>query len=453
MEPVNLAARYAGRGKLLLLGALPIAAYAAWGVAHLAALAGAIGGRPYDMSVAWLASFLLLWWMPLSWFERPVRIPSGRRGQVNALRVTVQIPVYNEDPQALSACLRSVLTQSRRVNRVRVVDDGSAVSYDDVRREFEAQAAARGIETTWDRTVNRGKRFAQMHVLAQDDADIFLTLDSDSVLDRHAVKEGLAPFADPKVRSVAGHVLVLNRTANLLTRLTCVLYLPFTRGLRSAQSVLRRVTINSGTLAFYRANVVRRCAGAYENEHFRGRPMQMNDDSMLTFYALLAGNTVHQPSSLVFTLVPERVSHYANQQLRWMRGTTVRHLWWLRYMPLTGVVFWTTVSEYLHLLLALAIPVVLIADPACRAHVGEVSLAAAQIGLAMNYLMALRLFTVRRNDESTGALLLAFALAPLASLWRLLVLRPMYVYAVLTCWRVNRWGTRGAVEVSLTAAV
>ncbi|MEV0614334.1 glycosyltransferase family 2 protein [Nonomuraea sp. NPDC050404] len=452
-----ITARYAGNTKLLVLGALPIAGFAAWGIAHLAALSGAVGGIPHDMSIAWLASFLLLWWVPLAWFERPVRIPPGRGAQVGALRVTVQVPVYNEDPQVLRACLRSVLTQSRRVNRVRVVDDGSAdrvsgepITYDDVRREFEAQAMVRGIETTWDRTENRGKRFAQMHVLADDDADIFMTLDSDSVLDRHAVREGLAPFADPRVQSVAGHVLVLNRAANLLTRMTCVLYLPFTRGLRSAQSVLRRVTINSGTLAFYRANVVRRCAGAYENEHFRGRPMQMNDDSMLTFYALLAGHTVHQPSSLVFTLVPERLGHYAGQQLRWMRGTTVRHLWWLRYMPLTGVVFWTTVAEYLHLLLALAIPIVLVADPACRAHLGEVSVAAAQIGLAMNYLMALRLFTVRRSDEGAGARLLAFALAPLASLWRLLVLRPMYLYAVLTCWRVNHWGTRGGIEVSLT---
>ncbi|MDG9688493.1 hypothetical protein QC281_00005 [Streptomyces sp. DH17] len=34
---------------------------------------------------------------------------------------------------------------------------------------------------------------------------------------------------------------------------------------------------NSGTLAFYRARVVRDVAGVYENEMFRGRPMQMND--------------------------------------------------------------------------------------------------------------------------------------------------------------------------------
>ncbi|MFC7588417.1 glycosyltransferase [Nonomuraea antimicrobica] len=447
-------ARHVGAGGLLALGALPIAAFAAWGIARLGEVAGHASSPPW----AWLVGLALLWWVPLCWFERPIRVPPGARARVGALRVTVQVPVYNEDPRALRACLRSVLTQSRRVDRVRVVDDGSAdavtgrpVSYDAVRREFEAEAATLGIETTWDRTPNRGKRFAQMHALAEDDGDVFLTLDSDSVLDRHAVREGLAPFADPRVQSVAGQVLVLNRGANLLTRLTELTYLPFTCGLRSAQSVLRRVTLNSGALAFYRADVVRRCAGGYENERFGGRPMQMNDDSMLTFHALLAGDTVHQPSAMVFTLVPERFGHYARQQVRWMRGTAVRQLWWLRYMPLTGVVFWATVAEYLHLLLALAVPVVVVvADPA---RLGPLCLAVAQVGLGMNYLMALRLFTVRRCDESAASRLRAFALAPLAALWRLLVLRPMYVYALLTCRRVNRWGTRGGVEVSLTGAV
>ncbi|MGR6998295.1 glycosyltransferase [Yinghuangia aomiensis] len=149
------------------------------------------------------------------------------------------------------------------MTRVRVVDDGSVcpdgtpMDYADVRAELFERAAAIGVEVTWDRTVNRGKRHAQMHVLGDDDADIFVTLDSDSVLDAEAVGEGLKPFADPKVQSVAGQVIVLNHDANALTRLINLLYLPFTRGLRSAQSVLRRVTINSGTLAFYRAGVVR----------------------------------------------------------------------------------------------------------------------------------------------------------------------------------------------------
>lgn len=439
---------------------VPLTGFAAWGIAHVVAVTGALDGDDGRfMSVPWLVSFLLLWWVPLAWLERS-RTPAERESAaaLDALTVTVQIPVYNEDPAALRACLHSVLGQSRPVTRVRVVDDGSVhpdgtpMTYDDVRAELQREAPARGIEVTWDRTGNRGKRHAQMHVLAHDDADVFVTLDSDSILDVDAIAEGLKPFADPKVQSVAGQVIVLNHDANLLTRLTCLLYLPFTRGLRSAQSVLKRVTINSGTLAFYRAALVRQAAGAYENEQFRGRPMQMNDDSMLTFYALLAGDTVHQPSSLVFTLAPQRWTHYLRQQMRWMRGTTVRHLWWLRYMPLTGIVFWTTIAEYLHIALTLAIPVTLVVHPAYREHLDTVAALGALIGVIMSYLMALRLFTVGRTDMSIRQTLLLFAAAPIAALWRALFLRPLYLYAMATCHRVNRWGTRNSIEVDLAGA-
>ncbi|MEU5838040.1 glycosyltransferase [Streptomyces diacarni] len=476
---------------LVLLGVVPLTGFAAWGIAHTVDVLRGLGGASDGfMSVPWLVSFLLLWWVPLAWCERPRTAPAAARADrgtdarnrgtfargrgtdaagrasdvaggpacapdLDALTVTVQIPVYNEDPAALRACLHSVLVQSRPVDRIRVVDDGShapdgtPMTYDDVRAELTERAVARGVETTWDRTPNRGKRHAQMHVLAHDDADIFVTLDSDSVLDSDAVAEGLKPFAHPAVQSVAGQVIVLNHDANVLTRLISLLYLPFTRGLRSAQSVLGRVTINSGTLAFYRAEVVRGAAGVYEHEQFRGRPMQMNDDSMLTFYALCAGDTVHQPSSLVFTLAPQRWSHYLRQQMRWMRGTTVQHLWWLRYMPLTGIVFWTTVAEYLHIVLGLAIPIALVANPDYRDHLQTVAALGACVGVAMSYLMALRLFTVGRTDMRTRQTLLPFAAAPLAALWRAVFLRPLYLYAMVTCHRVNRWGTRGNVEVDL----
>ncbi|GAB2909678.1 glycosyltransferase [Nonomuraea fastidiosa] len=439
-------ADYAAGPKLQACAALLTTAVAAWGVTHVMAALPNGGGE-----AAWPLAAILLWWLPLSWCERPIRARRDDQARLDALRVTVQIPVYNEDPEALRACLRSVLAQSRPVTRVRVVDDGSDLPYDDVRTEFEQEAAARGIETTWDRTPNRGKRHAQMHALAGDDGDVFVTLDSDSVLDRHAVREGLAPFADLRVQSVAGQVLVLNRADGVLARLSPLLYLPFTLGLRSATSALRQVRLNSGALAFYRAGVVRRCAGAYGSERFRGRPMQMNDDSLLTLHALLAGRTVHQPSAMVFTLAPARLSHHVRQQVRWMRGTAVRHLWWLRYLPLTGAAFWTAVAELLHLLLVVAVPVALVAGPDHRAHLGAAAVATGQAALAMNYAMALRLFTVRRSDESTRARLVLFALAPLAALWRLLVLRPLLAYAVLTCHRVGRWGTRAGVEVGLAA--
>ncbi|MFB7781947.1 hypothetical protein ACFY0N_07210 [Streptomyces vinaceus] len=52
------------------------------------------------------------------------------------------------------------------------------------------------------------------------------------------------------------------------------------------------------------------------------------------------------------------------------------------------------------------------------------------IATVMSYLMAPRLFTVQRSDMTTRQTPLLFALAPLAALWRTLVLRPQYFYAM-----------------------
>ncbi len=452
-------ARYVPVGARGALGVLPFAATVGWAAWHLLQLTVWRDHADPGMSVVWLVSFCLLWWLPVCWLERPATVTEAEQRSVDALRVTIQIPVYNEDPEALHACLRSVFAQSRRVQRVRVVDDGSVdtvtgepLLYDAERAYFLREADSLGIEATWDRTPNRGKRWAQMHVLAEDDADVFVTLDSDSVMDEHAVAEGLKPFADPRVKSVAGLVVPLNVRTNALTRLTTLLYVPFTRGLRSAQSVLGSVLINSGTLALYRADVVRGHAGVYERETFRGVPMQMNDDSMLTMYARLEGRTVHQPSAVCFTLVPDRPLHYLRQQLRWMRGTTVRHLWWLRHMPLRSLAFWMPVVEYAHLVLALLVPVAVLATPELREQAGSLLQYTLVLACAMNYLISLRLFAVRRTDETLRHQVMMFLLSPLAGLWRLLVLRPLYLYAVATCWQIGSWGTRARVEVRASPA-
>jgi hyaluronan synthase len=291
-----------------------------------------------------------------------------------------------------------------------------------------------------------------MHVLARDPGDIFITLDSDSVLDRNAVAEGLKPFHDRKVKSVAGCVVVLNSRTNPLTLMLCMLYTPFTRGFRSAQSVLKRVMVNSGTLAFYRGEVVRAYAGVYENERFCGRPMQMNDDSMLTMYAALDGDTVHQPSAVCFTLVPETWKHYRNQSMRWMRGTFVRTFWWFRYHPMFGrgaASFWMPLIEMVQLLLSIVIPLALLIDPRQRHHGLDLVVSIVLVALGMNYLIALRFFMIRRSDESLRFHLLLFALAPLAGIWRMIVLRPMHLWAMVTCWKVQKWGTRESVEVGI----
>lgn len=444
----------------IAVASVPIAGFTAWAIWHLSGVMNAIH-TGNGLTLVWFAAFLFLWWIPVAWKERPYTATAAQQAKLDGLVVTVQIPVYNEDPYTLQLCLRSVFEQTRLPNRIRVVNDGSTVDgvkngtperYSEVQDYFNAMLAELGIYGTWDYQINQGKRHAQMSVLSDDPGDIFVTLDCDSLLDRKALAEGLKPFAKEKVQSVAGLVTVLNSRKNALTFMTSMLYLPFTRGLRSAQSVLKRVMVNSGTLAFYRAEIVREKAGIYENETFRGKPMQMNDDSMLTFYGMMKGDTVHQPSSVAFTLVPEKMDHYLKQQMRWMRGTFVRMFWWFKYLPVTSIAFWMPIMELCQLFLSVVAPVALL----CGSHTPHTTallMSMMYVGLGVNYMIALRFFAMKRSDEPFWFKALLFLTSPLTSIWRVAILRPMYFYALFTCWKIGKWGTReNGAEVSLDSA-
>lgn len=459
---------FAGMSRIALLGLLPLIAFVAWGVWHALAVMQAFDGHGNRLATAWALSFLLLWWVPLAWLERPVKATPRQQAQLDLLYVAVQIPAYNEDESALRLCIQSLFDQTRRPNRIYVVDDGSkdkatdrVIDYAEIRRWFLTETKRLGIHGVWDRQVNQGKRHAQANSLRREAAllkgsgrsEIFMTLDSDSVLDRKAVEEGLKPFSDPRVHSVAGHVVVLNSRDNVLTFMTSMLYLPFTRGLRSAQSVLKRVMVNSGTLAFYRTDTLLKYLGVYENERFRGKPMQMNDDSLMTMYALLAedghGKAVHQPSSVCFTLVPNKVQHYLNQQFRWMRGTFVRTFWWFKYMRITSITFWMPVMELTQLILSLVIPVALVQQTR-PGDLMDLVWSTMWVGLGVNYVIALRFFSIDRSDEPAWFRWALFITSPVTAIWRLLILRPMYFYALFTCWKIGKWGTRDSgVEVGM----
>lgn len=442
---------FAGNRPVLAMAGATFALLIGWGT-HQAisviTVATGKGGSP--MALTFAVCFLFLWWIPLAWFERPRQITTRQAATLNAMTLTVHVPVYNEDAATLQAALNSLLCQTRLPNKVHVVDDGSTDphAYDAVRPWFIDAATALGIEVRWVRTVNRGKRHAQMETLATDDADFYCTLDSDSTLDLTAIEEGLKPFADPQVMSVAGMIVVWNSQKNFLTRLTCTLYTPFTRGYRSAQSVMGKVMVNSGTLAFYRADVIRKYAASYPHESLFGKPMQMNDDSMTTFYAMLHGKTVHQPSSVAFTLVPEKYNHYFKQQLRWMRGTFVRSFWWFRYLPMRDFAWWMPLIELAQRpLIFVLVPLFYLSLPE-NVDYSRLFWTGLVVSLALNYLMCLRYFVIRRDDETLWQQLVIFALAPIAGAWRILVLRPLSTYAMLTFWKVSSWGTRAKVEVS-----
>ena len=393
-----------------------------WISRHIEALSKT--GHGSLLQVTWAAmGALVIVNLVLAWTERAAAVTSRQQRQLDRLQVTVNVPVYNEDPDALRLMIASLFGQSRLPNRIQIVDDGSACDYTQVIAEFEAQAALYPmVNASWERTENRGKRHAQLVTFGNDrTADIFVTLDSDTVLDEAAIEEGLKPFTDPRVSSVAGVLLTLNASRNLFTRLTDTWLTTFQSNTRSAWSRLGCVLINSGGLSFYRAKIVRGALPAYATETFAGREVRFSDDSMLTLFALLSGRTVQQPTAFAFTVMPENISHHVRQQLRWMRGNVIRSFWWFRYLPFCSIAFWQALLAWvMFTAMTVLLTDLFVVGPA-MGH--PVPLPYLPLFLAITYVSGARSLMVHRSDLPRRAQLGAYTLMPVISLWTSIVAR------------------------------
>ncbi|MFE3019999.1 glycosyltransferase [Streptomyces sp. NPDC059256] len=453
MTPRPLAAHPHHSGTVLA-GAIALTAAAAWAAQHAIAathFGDATRGR---LGAVWAVTFVLLMAQTVMYhFDRPYRATPRTARRLADLHVAVLVPVYNEDDGYLRLGLQSLLDQTRLPDSVHIVDDGSTnTQYPEVRQWWLAAARRAGVHTTWRRVDNGGKRHAQGHgVRASPEADVYVTLDSDSCLAPNAIAEILIPFRRRSVQSVAGIVLATNHRVNLLARITDLWLLTGQLVDRSALSTVGAVLVNSGPLAAYRAEVIRDNLHAYLSETFRGRPVTMSDDSLLTLYALLRGRTVQQPTAVVFSAMPEKFGHLCRMYLRWMRGSTIRSLWRMRYLPLDGVAYWIHLLRWFQVALSTSVLVwLLLVEPLKYGNAPDASFLL--IPFLIGWAQGLRYLSIIRSDERIRSRIVTWMLMPLAVVFAWTVLRFMRWYGAATCANTG-WGTRqGGAEVSLDGA-
>ena len=369
-------------------------------------------------------------------------------GRGEAHRVAVLVPLYNEDPDVVVRMLSALLHQSSPPAEIHVVDDGSTQgAYVAERDWFIRQAALAGIYASWQRTPNEGKRHAQLHGFRKiRDADLFVTVDSDSMLDAEALHEIVQPFSDSRVMSVAGVILAINNRENLLARVTDVIFVGQQLIDRSFMSQLGSVMVNSGGLAAYRCSILAENIDTYLSESYLGRHVEFSDDSMLTLFALLHGRTVQQPSAFAFAWMPDRWSHHHRQQERWFRGSFIRGLWRIRFLPVLSWGWWRQATGWMQIWLVISVFVYLLLWRPLVLGSGvppTVVLVPLAIGLAQGS----RYISVWRSDTTGPQRYASLLLSPVATLWSALILRPLRVWGMVTSAKMG-WNTRQQVEVT-----
>jgi hyaluronan synthase len=403
------------------------------------------GGSVYGVLVVLLLGSKLL--MSQRRTARRVAPPAGQ-GHA-PLDLVAVVPFFNEDPELLAGCLRSLLAQSRRPRVIYVVDDGSTdPRAAEIVLQLAASAQADGVDVRpVSQTCNRGKREAlAVAFRAEPDADAYVTVDSDTYLEPNAIAELVAELDDERVKAATGLVLALNGGRNLLTRMIDVRYVNAFLFDRAAHSAVGAVLCTCGSLSVYRAEVVHRYLDDFLDQRFLGTKAVFGDDRRLTNYALKEGRVVLARRAIAHTAVPERLSHYLRQQVRWNKSFFRESIWAIGNLPLRHPGF---VLSSLELLSWIVFTTMMVLALLVAPWVTGGSVLVIYLGyvLLMALLRSVRYLDLPDSVVRTTGRWQGLAVSPLYGLLNLVVLLPLRAYSLATL-RDGSWGTRRDVEVT-----
>lgn len=237
--------------------------------------------------------------------------------------VSVLIPAFNEGALVKQSIL-SVAGSNYPTDRMEIIaiDDGSS---DDTWLHIlmaARQAEKRVKIHTLRQPTNKGKREALRMGFERGRGDVFVSIDSDSVIHRDALRNGVTPLVrDPRIGCVAGCVEVMNPRQSLMTRfLKCTFSLSF-KFVRAYQSEFRGVFCTPGALSIYRADFVRKVADEWASQRFLGQACTTGEDRAMTNLFLREGwLTAYQGNAVVWSKMPHTYIGMCKMLLRWGRS-------------------------------------------------------------------------------------------------------------------------------------
>jgi hyaluronan synthase len=278
--------------------------------------------------------------------------------------VTVIIPAYNEGAdvaKSIDSIARSHYPRAKL--QIIAIDDGSK---DDTWLHMEAAARRHpDVVCAVRMEKNGGKRQGLRVGFALAAGDVLVTMDSDSVVERNALRSLVTPIAaDPRIGAVAGNVKVQNRDAGILPRLmraSFVLAFDFTR---AYQSKMRAVLCTPGAFSAYRRSAVEAVLNDWNNQTFCGKPSTIAEDRALTNLVLREGHEiVFQSDAVVWTNVPTTYKQMARMYQRWERGNVRENITYATFCwkPFRKRYWMAANAEWALSVLDMVVPYVLIA--------------------------------------------------------------------------------------------
>jgi hyaluronan synthase len=353
--------------------------------------------------------------------------------------VSVIIPAYNEG-SLVRKSIESVTHSDYPRHRLQViaVDDGSS---DDTWEHIRAAASEAPIKViTLRQPFNKGKRHALFAGFQRATGEVWVTVDSDSVLEPDALRHGVVPLVqDKRIGLVAGNVRVLNRNDSVFTRFLKVSFILSFTFSRAYQTQIRGLLTTPGALSIYRASAVRPVLGKWMSQTFLGVPCLTGEDRSMTNLISAQGfHSFFQSTAVVWAKMPTSYPGMAKMFLRWARSN-IRETWVLLsylFKPFRAEYLWGFRINSVLIASTLVIPYFLIVHSYYLLLTNPFWLFRYMIMIAIMSIPMAAIY-YRNERDSDLAWVLAYEF-----FW-IFACQWIMPYAFLTCRRQGAWITRG----------
>lgn len=245
---------------------------------------------------------------------------------------SVIVPAYNEGRQVMET-IESLLNCDYPKEKMNIiaVDDGSK----DDTADWIKLAGSRYPEQVKVILLpqNGGKKHALYQAIKSSDKDIIVTVDSDSMVAKDAVRNIMGFFVtDPNVGGVAGNIRIKNMDGGAIPKMLDVAFAFGFEFMRSAQSFIGSVLCTPGALSAYRRSAVLPLLDTWLHQTFMGLPSTIGEDRAITSLLIKSGKRVlFQNDAYAFTEIPTTYCRTCRMLIRWTRSDVRENLNMTKY--------------------------------------------------------------------------------------------------------------------------
>lgn len=271
--------------------------------------------KTYFIINAFLIVFGYLWFNYIRLFYNKM---TEKRFKDSEEPYSIVVPCYNEEPELLKQSVESLLKTDDNKKEIIIVDDGST---NNIWNTIEQLKKSDKRIIIYQFSKNKGKRFAYEFAVKKSKYDYIISMDSDTIVEKNAIRRLLSPFSNKNIGATTGNVLIKNEKQNLLTRIQAGIYWVGLNIYKRGQSTQGNVVCCSGCLSAYRKDCLLKVLDEFANQTFCGKRCHASEDRYLTNLIKELGNDIYYvDDALCYTEAPHTFKKWIKQQIRWKRG-------------------------------------------------------------------------------------------------------------------------------------